>query len=103
LSRPRGYHAMEWKLFADLAEIAGGRAVAVDAEPGDTVGDALDALLDAHPDLRDRVLEDGTVADHINVLRNGRSVHHDDGLDATLEPGDELALFPPVSGGAAGR
>ncbi|EMA58426.1 MoaD family protein [Halorubrum distributum JCM 13561] len=95
---------MEWKLFADLAEIAGDRAVAVDAEPGDTVGDALDALLEAHPDLRDRVLEDGTVADHINVLRNGRSVRHDEeGLDATLEAGDELALFPPVSGGAAGR
>ena len=94
---------MEWKLFADLAEIAGGRDVDVAAEPGDTVGDALDALLAAHPDLRDRVLDDGEVADHINVLRNGRNVHHDDGLDATLEPGDELALFPPVSGGAVGR
>ena len=94
---------MEWKLFADLAEIAGDRVVAVDAEPGDTVGDALDALLDAHPALRDRVIEDGTVADHINVLRNGLSVRHDDGLDATLEAGDELALFPPVSGGSAGR
>ncbi|MFD1569134.1 ubiquitin-like small modifier protein 1 [Halorubrum laminariae] len=90
---------MEWKLFADLAEIAGDRVIAVDTEAGDTVGDALDALLDAHPDLRERVIEDGTVADHINVLRNGRSVHHDGGLSTTLEDGDELALFPPVSGG----
>lgn len=91
---------MEWKLFADLAEIAGDRVIAVDAEPGDTVGDALDALLAEHPALGDRVLDaDGEVADHINVLRNGRSVHHDEGLDATLESGDELALFPPVSGG----
>lgn len=90
---------MEWKLFADLAEVAGDRVVAVEAEPGDTVGDALDALLDAHPDLRGRVIEDGEVADHINVLRNGRSVRHDDGMNATLESGDELALFPPVSGG----
>lgn len=91
---------MEWKLFADLAEIAGDRVIAVDAEPGDTVGDALDALLADHPALGDRVLDaDGEVADHINVLRNGRSVHHDEGLDATLESGDELALFPPVSGG----
>ena len=90
---------MEWKLFADLAEIAGDRVIAVEVEPGDTVGDALDALLDAHPDLRERVLDDGEVADHINVLRNGRNVLHDGGLDATLEAGDELALFPPVSGG----
>jgi len=90
---------MEWKLFADLAEIAGGRLIEVDVEPGATVGDAFDALLDDHPDLRDRVLEDGEIADHINVLRNGRNVLHDDGLSATLEEGDELALFPPVSGG----
>lgn len=90
---------MEWKLFADLAEIAGDRVVEVDADPGDTVGDALDALLEAHPDLRDRILDDGEIAEHINVLRNGRNVVHGDDLDATLDEGDELALFPPVSGG----
>ncbi len=90
---------MEWKLFADLAEIADDRVVAVDVAPGETVGDALDALLRTHPDLRDRVLDDGDVADHINVLRNGRSVHHGDGLETVLAEGDELALFPPVSGG----
>ncbi|MUW15965.1 MoaD family protein [Halorubrum sp. CBA1125] len=92
---------MEWKLFADLAEIAGGRTVAVETEPGDTVGDALDDLLDARPALRERVLDDdGAVADHINVLHNGRSVRHDgDGLATPLEAGDELAVFPPVSGG----
>ncbi|RAW45601.1 molybdopterin synthase sulfur carrier subunit [Halorubrum sp. 48-1-W] len=90
---------MEWKLFADLAEIAGDRVVAVDVEPGDTVGDALGALLEARPELRERVLDDGDVADHINVLRNGSNVHHEDGMETGLDAGDELALFPPVSGG----
>ena len=90
---------MEWKLFAYLAEIAGGRVIEVDVEPGETVGEALDALLEDHPDLRKRVIDDGEIADHINVLRNGRNVLHDDGLNATLEADDELALFPPVSGG----
>ncbi|MFC7046849.1 ubiquitin-like small modifier protein 1 [Halobacteriaceae archaeon GCM10025711] len=91
---------MEWKLFADLAEVAGDRHVTVDVSPGATVGDALDALLDANPALRDRVLdENGDLADHINVLRNGQNVQHADGLDESLDDGDELALFPPVSGG----
>ena len=91
---------MQWKLFADLAEIAGDRVIEVDSDPGDTVGDAFDALLAAHPDLRDRVLDaDGDIAEHINVLRNGESVHAADGLDTELDAGDELALFPPVSGG----
>ncbi|MFD1526919.1 MoaD/ThiS family protein, partial [Halolamina salina] len=33
--------------------------------------------------------------EHVNLLKNGESV---DG-DATVDAGDELALFPPVSGG----
>ncbi|WP_135828906.1 ubiquitin-like small modifier protein 1 [Halorussus halobius] len=91
---------MEWKLFADLAEIAGGKAVAVDAEPGDTVGAALAELVDDHPGLADRIYDaDGDLREHINVLRNGANVRAAEGLDTELDEGDELALFPPVSGG----
>lgn len=91
---------MRWKLFADLSEVAGDRTVEVDVEPGDTVDDALSALLSARPALRDRVLdEDGDLREHINVLRNGTDVAGDDGLATELDAGDELALFPPVSGG----
>ncbi|MFT4891739.1 MAG: molybdopterin synthase sulfur carrier subunit [Halobacteriales archaeon] len=91
---------MEWKLFADLAERAGGKRIQVAADPGDTVGDALDALFDDHPDLRERVMDGDEVADDINLLRNGANVFvREDGLDTVLEAGDELALFPPVSGG----
>jgi molybdopterin synthase sulfur carrier subunit len=44
---------------------------------------------------------DGTVRDHVNVLKNGESVETSgDGLEAGVEAGDELALFPPVSGGS---
>ncbi|WP_254862061.1 ubiquitin-like small modifier protein 1 [Halovivax gelatinilyticus] len=92
---------MEWKLFADLAERAGDRHVDVDVGAGDTVGDALEALLDGRDDLRERVLdEDGKLRSQINVLRNGKEIHsQQSGLETTLEDGDELALFPPVSGG----
>ncbi len=91
---------MQWKLFADLAEIAGDKEVPADVDPGDTVGDALDALLSPRPELEDRVLDDdGHLREHINVLRNGTNVFTEDGLTTPLEAGDELALFPPVSGG----
>ncbi|WP_267640659.1 ubiquitin-like small modifier protein 1 [Haloarchaeobius amylolyticus] len=93
---------MHWKLFADLAEVAGSKEVDVAvaaAEP--TVGDALDALFDAHPGLRDRVLDDaGDVAPQINILKNGSNVQMEgDGLAEPVDETDELALFPPVSGG----
>ena len=91
---------MEWKLFADLAERAGTKEVPVDGD-ADTVGEALDALLADRPALSERVLtDDGELRDHINVLRNGTNVLVEgDGLEERIESGDELALFPPVSGG----
>ena len=90
---------MRWKLFADLAEVAGGKEIEVGAEPGETVGEALAELVAERPELEDRIYEAGELRDHINVLRNGTNVHSEDGLDTELEDGDELALFPPVSGG----
>ena len=91
----------EWKLFADLAERAGDKRVTVEASAGDTVGDALEQLVDDRPDLADRVLtDDGDLRSQINVLRNGSNVVVDEaGLETELEGDDELALFPPVSGG----
>ncbi len=93
---------MEWKLFADLAELAGEKRIAVDAGPGDTVGEALEALLESRPALEERVLDDeGNLEDHINLLRNGSNVFTQEaGLGTELEADDELALFPPVSGGS---
>jgi len=91
---------MKWKLFADLADIAGEREVTITLEDDATVGDALDALLANRPDLRERVLDDsGAVVDHVNILVNGTDVSTADGIGETVEDSDELALFPPVSGG----
>lgn len=90
---------MEWKLFANLAEAAGDREVTLEGDY-ETVEEALEALLADYPDLREHVLDDdGALQDHINLLINGRNVNEADGLDTTVAEDDELALFPPVSGG----
>jgi len=92
---------MQWKLFANLAEVAGSKHIDVEVDDGATVEDALEALVGAHPALEARILdEDGTLSEHINVLQNGRNVFAvADGLDTAVDCDDELALFPPVSGG----
>ncbi|MFC7068122.1 ubiquitin-like small modifier protein 1 [Halobaculum lipolyticum] len=91
---------MHWKLFADLAEAAGESEPTVDAGDAATVGEALDALLEAYPALAVRVLdEDGELRGHINLLHDGRDVREGEGLDTPVDDDDELALFPPVSGG----
>jgi molybdopterin synthase sulfur carrier subunit len=92
------HSGMHWRLFADLAETAGTEEVAVEGDPG-TVGEALDALIATHPDLEARVFDqDGGVRDHVNVLCNGEALDGE-GLATPVSEDDELALFPPVSGG----
>ena len=91
---------MRWRLFATLAEAAGDSEVRVDGDP-ETVGDAFDALLAAHPALEAEVLdEDGDLYDHVRLLHEGTDPFAEgEGFETAVEEGDELALFPPVSGG----
>jgi molybdopterin synthase sulfur carrier subunit len=93
---------IEWRLFADLKERAGDGRVTVELDEGATVGAALSALVEARPGLDGRVFDDeGRVYDHVNVLKNGENVAtSDDGLETEVRERDELALFPPVSGGS---
>jgi molybdopterin synthase sulfur carrier subunit len=91
---------MHWKLFANLAEVAGRKEVPLEETP-ETVREALDALFSAHPDLEDAVCaEDGDLQDHIRLLVDGEDPFAaGEGYDEPLSGSDELALFPPVSGG----
>lgn len=91
---------MRWKLFADLAERAGDSECDVTVSASEpTARDALDALLETHPELEERVYTaDGELEPHLNLLRNGENVS-ERGLSVPIANDDELALFPPVSGG----
>ena len=92
---------MHWKLFANLAEEAGQKEVPLDVEGAATVREALDALFERHPALEATVCaEDGTLQEHIRLLVDGTDPFAAaDGYETTVDPGAELALFPPVSGG----
>jgi molybdopterin synthase sulfur carrier subunit len=88
-------HTVTWRLFADLAEVADGREHAVTVDADATARDALEALLAGNDALGDRVLAGDELAADVNLMRNGSSTS----LDAELADGDELAMFPPVTGG----
>src|SRR5688500_12301147 len=78
------------RLFAVLRERAGREAVEVDVEDGTTVQDAIGALGRQHglSDLIERVPV---------VMAVNREYAEE---ERVLREGDELALIPPVSGGA---
>ncbi len=78
------------RLFSTYREIVGSKDVVWTAEPGTTLAQFQDAFLRRHPRLashRDTMMlaVNQTFAEPSTVLRDG----------------DEVALLPPVSGGAA--
>lgn len=87
------------KLFANLRERAGASEL---NKEGDSVLDVLNSLTEQYPQLRDMIFEEGEtpqLCGYINVLVNGNSINHLEGLLTALAEGDEIAIFPPVSGG----
>jgi len=76
------------RLFAAYREAAGVGQIDVDVPSGATVKDAIDRVTMQHP-----LIASGR---RLVVARNLEYV----GLDAPLREGDEVALIPPVSGGA---
>jgi molybdopterin synthase sulfur carrier subunit len=82
------------RLFANFREATGKKDLALDVE-GNTVMDAVTALIAAYPGLGPLMLHDGALKPYVNVLLNGKSAKPGDGI----RDGDELAIFPPVSGG----
>jgi molybdopterin synthase catalytic subunit len=80
------------RLFAMLRERAGRDEIELELGDGSTVADALEALKDSSP--LGEALERMPVRAAVN-----REYVAD---DSPLSPGDEVALIPPVSGGAPG-
>ena len=79
------------RLFAILRERAGCERVSIELEPGATVADAIGALA-----------EHAALTGILDRLPVTMAVNRDyASAETVLHSGDELALIPPVSGGAA--
>ena len=74
------------RLFAALREIAGASEL---EEEADTVGELIDRLCERFGPQFGRILSAGSVI--VDGERSGR--------DRRVQPQDEVALLPPVSGG----
>lgn len=76
------------RYFAAHRDAAGVAREEVTIPPGATVGQLLDELVRSHPAM-ESLLRDTVVS----VNRGVGTV------DMVLEPGDDVALFPPITGG----
>jgi sulfur-carrier protein len=74
-------------------------ASTVDVE-GDTVGEVLRGLAEAHEPVATRLFEpDGRVRRFVNVFLEDEDIRFADGLDTKVAPGQTISLLPAVAGG----
>jgi len=76
------------KLFAMIRELAGMGEGSLSLAPGASAGEAVDALIEDHPKLKEW-------KPYIRVAVNCTYVP----MGFILHDGDEVAVIPPVSGG----
>ena len=67
---------------------------------GGTVGEALDAVFDAHSELRERITQDGDLRRFVNVYVSGEDIRFQQGLDTPVNESDEVTILPAVAGGS---
>ena len=67
---------------------------------GATVREVLDHLVEKHPGLRGRLLDDGgEVNRFVNVYVNDEDVRFLENLGTALDAGDTVTLVPSIAGG----
>ena len=66
---------------------------------GSTVGEALDAVFDAHSELRERITQDGDLRRFVNVYVGNDDVRFLDNLNTPTPAGTQISVIPAVAGG----
>ena len=81
-----------------LRPVTGGEGETT-VENATTVGEVLDGLYERYDGLRDRIAEDGDLRRFVNVYVGGEDIRFLEGLETSVEDGDEVTILPAVAGG----
>jgi len=84
------------RLFANFREFTKTGELNIE---GNTVRDVLERICSKYPGLENILFKDGNLQPYVNIFLNGGNILESGGLDSSLKQGDEVAIFPPVSGG----
>lgn len=87
------------QLYGPLREAVGEKTVERDVPDDATVGDVFNDLADDHPDLRELLFDGDEFSGSVSVMKNGRNVAFEDGIETPVDDGDSLSASPPAEGG----
>lgn len=92
--------AVTFFLPGALRPFASGQSRVVVGPSPTTVAEALDALWQQCPGIRDRVVtEQSQVREHINVFVGNEDIRYTGGLQTPIRDGAEITIIPAISGG----
>lgn len=66
---------------------------------GQTIGAALDDLVNQHPDLTPHLFKDGELRNFVNIFLDDEDVRFLDGLETEIDPDTGLRIIPSIAGG----
>ena len=91
------------RFYAAFRQMVGGKEASFDVPANASVGDVLDAIVTAHPEMREHLLDaDGSLSKRANLFVDGRALRFlPNGLETPLDPEHELDCFQAVAGGSA--
>ncbi len=84
------------RLFANFREYAGTKELELE---GDTVAEILGILSERFPAMEKMIFKGKDLQPYINIFLNGRDILNSGDTGTVLHQNDEIAIFPPVSGG----
>lgn len=78
-----------------------GKQASVDVQ-GATVGEAMNALVAQHPELRKHLYtDDGRLRAFVNLYLNDEDIRYLQKEATALKEGDNISIVPSIAGGAA--
>jgi len=70
---------------------------------GSTAGEAVNALVNAYPDIKTHLFaEGGELRDFINLFIDGKNINSLQGLGTPVASGGEVMIIPAIAGGNDG-
>ena len=68
---------------------------------GDNVQNVLEELFEAHPDIKNHLVEDdGSLRNFVNIFVDGEDIRQKGGLDAEVKEGTDVRIIPSIAGGS---
>jgi adenylyltransferase/sulfurtransferase len=66
---------------------------------GATVGDAITALVEKYPDIKQHLYKEGELRSFINIFVGETNIKNLQGIDTPIAPDAQIMLVPAIAGG----